>query len=161
VNSLNSILIEGSLARDALLRATPKGTPVCTFSIASNRYYKGENGMEREVSFFDVEVWGTLAETCGEKGRKGQGVRVVGRLKQDRWVDPQGETQSKMTIVAEHVEFRPDNRQENAKKGVTPCGSCPMQPDCGTEERRNDCGAYKAYSEAKPAKKRNSTKKKA
>jgi single-strand DNA-binding protein len=161
VNNLNSILIEGSLARDALLSTTPKGTPVCTFSIVSNWYYKGEAGMEREVSFFDVEVWGTPAKTCGEKGRKGQGVRIVGRLRQDRCVDPQGEPQSRITIVAEHVEFRPDNRQENAKKGVSPCSSCPMQSDCDTEERQNECGAHKAYLEAKPSKKRNSTKKKA
>jgi len=34
-------------------------------------------------------------------------VRVVGRLKQDRWEDPEGKTRSKVHIVAEHVEFKP------------------------------------------------------
>jgi single-strand DNA-binding protein len=30
----------------------------------------------------------------------------VGRLKEDRWNDPDGKAHSKVTIVAEHVEFR-------------------------------------------------------
>jgi single-strand DNA-binding protein len=42
---------------------------------------------------------------CGHKGR---GVRVVGRLKQSRWTDTDGKTKSRVSIVAEHVEFRPD-----------------------------------------------------
>jgi single-strand DNA-binding protein len=34
-------------------------------------------------------------------------VRVVGRLKQDRWTGPEGQARSKVSIVAEHVEFKP------------------------------------------------------
>jgi len=35
-------------------------------------------------------------------------VRIVGRLKQDRWNGNDGKTHSKILIVAEHVEFRPE-----------------------------------------------------
>jgi single-strand DNA-binding protein len=108
MNNLNSILIEGNLVRDPLLRSTPKGTPVCTLSLASNRYYKQDTGFEKEVSFFDVETWSKLAEACYSRGKKGRGVRVVGRLKQDRWNGSDGKQHSKVSIVAEHVEFRPD-----------------------------------------------------
>jgi single-strand DNA-binding protein len=45
-------------------------------------------------------------------GHKGRGVRVVGRLKQDRWNDANGKQRSKVTIVAEHVEFRPEFKRE-------------------------------------------------
>ena len=112
MNNLNSILIEGNLVRDPLLRSTPKGTPVCTLNLASNRFYKQDSGFEKEVSFFDVETWSKLAEACYNKGRKGRGVRVVGRLKQDRWNDAEGKLHSKVTIVAEHVEFRPDFKKD-------------------------------------------------
>jgi single-strand DNA-binding protein len=112
MNNLNSILIEGNLVRDPLLRTTPKGTPVCTFSLASNRFFKQDSGLEREVSFFEVEVWAKLAEQCYNRGRKGRGVRVVGRLKQDRWNGADGKAHSRITIVAEHVEFRPDFKKE-------------------------------------------------
>ena len=112
MNNLNSILIEGNPVRDPLLRSTPKGTQVCTMSLASNRYYKQDSGFEKEVSFFDVETWSRLAEACYNKGRKGRGVRVVGRLKQDRWSGPDGKPHSKVSIVAEHVEFRPEFKKD-------------------------------------------------
>jgi single-strand DNA-binding protein len=112
MNNLKSVVIEGNLVRDPVFKTTPKGTPLCTFSLASNRYYKqfGENGssdMQEEVSFFDVTTWAKLAESCRDNGSKGRGVRVVGRLKQERWQDDEGKQHSKVSIVAEHVEFRP------------------------------------------------------
>ncbi|MDR2402946.1 MAG: single-stranded DNA-binding protein [Spirochaetaceae bacterium] len=113
MNNLNSILIEGNMVRDPLLRSTPRGTQVCTFSIASNRIYKQDSGLEREVSFFDVETWSKLAELCFATGHKGRGVRVVGRLKQDRWNGSDGKPHSRVTIVAEHVEFRPEFKKED------------------------------------------------
>jgi single-strand DNA-binding protein len=115
MNNLNSILIEGNLVRDPLFRSTPKGTSLCTFTLASNRFFKQDSGMEKEVGFFDVESWAKLAEACYNQGRKGRGVRVVGRLKQDRWINADGKSRSRVTIVAEHVEFRPDfKKDENA-----------------------------------------------
>lgn len=115
MNNLNSILIEGNLVRDPTLRSTPKGTQVCTMTLASNRFYKQDSGFEKEVSFFDVESWARLAETCGSKGKKGRGVRVVGRLKQNRWTNPDGKTQSKISIIADHVEFRPEFKKDTSK----------------------------------------------
>jgi single-strand DNA-binding protein len=111
VNNLNSILLEGNLVRDPLLRISGGGVSVCTFSVASNRSFKKEGVLEEEVSFFDVETWGKLAETCGTLGHKGRGLRVVGCLKQDRWLDKEGSPHSRVLIVAEHVEWRPEQRQ--------------------------------------------------
>jgi len=111
MNNLNSILIEGNLVKDPLLRSTTKGTQICLMRLASNRFFKQDNrspAFEKEVSFFDVETWARLAETCYTKGRKGRGVRVVGRLKEDRWNGADGKTHSRVSIVAEHVEFRPE-----------------------------------------------------
>jgi single-strand DNA-binding protein len=126
MNNLNSILIEGNLVKDPLFRSTTKGSSLCTFRLASNRYYKQDSGLEHEVSFFDVETWSKLAENCHNLGRKGRGVRVVGRLKEDRWAGADGKMRSRITIVAEHVEFRPDFRKEGApdpeRSGEEPAG---------------------------------------
>jgi single-strand DNA-binding protein len=119
MNNLNSNLIEGNLVKDPLLRTTPKGTPVCTFCLASNRYYKQDSGYEKEVSFFNVQTWSKLAEICNNLGHKGRGVRVVGRLKEDRWNGSDGKAHSKLTIVAEHVEFRPIIKREEEKTAIT------------------------------------------
>ena len=114
MNNLNSILIEGNLVRDPLLRSTPKGTQLCTFTLASNRFFKQDTGLEKEVGFYDVESWSKLAENCYNLGHKGRGVRVTGRLKQNRWNDAEGKAKSKISIVAEHVEFKPEFKTDGA-----------------------------------------------
>jgi len=114
MNNLNSVLIEGNLVRDPEFKTTPKGTAVCKFPIASNRFFRQDDALEKEVGFFDVESWGKLAERANEIGKKGKGVRVVGRLKQDRWQAKDGKAMSKVFIVAEHIEFRPDFKKDDS-----------------------------------------------
>lgn len=107
MNNLNSVLLEGNLVKDPVERRTPQDTLICNLSVAVNRTYKKEDDYVKEVSYFDVEVWAGIAESCLKHLCKGRGVRVVGRLKQDRWIDDQENIHSRIKIVAEHVEFKP------------------------------------------------------
>jgi single-strand DNA-binding protein len=116
MNNLNSILLEGNLVRDPELKYTPKGTCVCEFSVASNRYYKVDDEFQKEVSFFEIITWSKLAQNCAEYLKKGRGVRVVGRLKQSRWTSEDGKNRMKISIVAEHVEFKPLFNAKNEDK---------------------------------------------
>jgi len=95
MNALNSILLEGNLTKDPELKELPSASVVCSFSIASNRSFKKGDEWEQEVSYFDVEAWGKLGESVGRNCNKGRGVRVVGRIKQERWNDTDGKTRSK------------------------------------------------------------------
>jgi single-strand DNA-binding protein len=115
MNNLNSVLIEGNLTRDPELSYTGKGTAVTRLGVANNRWFKQEEELQKETSFFDVTVWGRQAEVCEQYLKKGRGVRVVGRLRQDRWQDPEGNPHSKVEIVAEHVEFRPERKNGNGE----------------------------------------------
>ena len=137
MNSLNSILLEGNLTRAPEVKQTPKGSYCCTFSVASNRFYRMGESMQKEVSFFEIESWNSLAERCSQELAKGRGVRVVGRLKQDRWVDTDGQNRAKVKIVAEHVEFKPvftrDKDEAHADEEAVLVGS-PSVNDTGTED---------------------------
>lgn len=129
MNNLNSVLLEGNLTRDPELRYTAKGTAVCRLSIACNRSYKQADQRQEEVSFFDVTTWSRLAEICAEYLVKGRGVRVVGRLKQDRWEDDAGQRRSKVQVVAEHVEFKPQRRDEEAAEPEAEAMVAEPQPE--------------------------------
>jgi single stranded DNA-binding protein (ssb) len=107
MNSLNSILLEGNLVRDPESKTLATGSQVCNFTVASDRFYRQNDDTEKEVSYFDVEAWSRLGTACSQNLKKGRGVRVVGRLKQDRWTDGEGKLRSRVMIVAEHVEFKP------------------------------------------------------
>jgi single-strand DNA-binding protein len=111
MTNINNVLIEGVFVQDPLFQRTPEGDPLCTFSMAYNRFFKESSGLEKEESFFEIETHGKLAETCCRCGHKGHGVRVLGRLKQNRWIDADGGKHSAITIVAEHIEFRPQRKQ--------------------------------------------------
>ena len=110
MNSLNSVLLDGELACNPESRITPNGSVVTEFKVVSSRFYKQDNKIEKEASTFEVEAWAKLAQTCAEELGKGSMVRVVGRLKQDRWTDSEGKQRSKVKVVAEHVELRSVNR---------------------------------------------------
>jgi single-strand DNA-binding protein len=108
MNQLNSLIIEGNAVRKADFSEPKTGFYVCRFPVAVNRWYKNKNNEGvSEVSFFDVEAYGKVAETCNKKIDRGTGLRIVGRLKQDRWKDKDGKTQSKCYVIAEHIEYKP------------------------------------------------------
>jgi single-strand DNA-binding protein len=108
MNQLNSLIIEGNAVKKADFSEPKTGFYVCRFPVAVNRWYKNKNNEGvSEVSYFEVEAYGKVAEVCNRKIDKGTGLRIVGRLKQDRWKDKEGKTQSKCYVVAEHIEYKP------------------------------------------------------
>ncbi|MDR2783804.1 MAG: single-stranded DNA-binding protein [Treponema sp.] len=104
MNQLNIVIIEGNACRNAEIKYSNNGTAICKMSVAVNRRYKSGEGFEKEVSFFDVDCFGEVAKLCGEKVRKGDVIRVTGRLKQNRW-EHDGQKRSVVLVVAERVEF--------------------------------------------------------
>ena len=102
--SLNSVNIMGNLTRDPELKNISAGKSVCTLSIANNRVYSKNNEKVTEVSYFDVDVWGAVGENCAKYLKKGSGIIVEGRLKQDRW-EKDGKTQSRVRITAKQCSF--------------------------------------------------------
>ncbi|MBP5697247.1 MAG: single-stranded DNA-binding protein [Treponema sp.] len=108
MNCLNQIIVEGNIVREPELKSLPSGAASCTLPIAVNRKYKtGDGSYEEDVSYFDVDTFGGLAEVCVKWCPKGRGIRVVGRLKQNRWKDDAGKSHSRVKIIAEHIEFKP------------------------------------------------------
>jgi single-strand DNA-binding protein len=85
-----------------------------------NRFYKSGEGFEKEVSFFDVDTFGKVAEICAEKCRKGDSVRITGRLKQNRWNAADGTVRSQVIIIADHVEIRPKAQGKEGQPSAPP-----------------------------------------
>jgi len=117
--SLNSVNVMGNLTRDPEIKYTNSGRSVCNMSIANNRVYTKNSEKVTEVSYFDVEVWGVIAENCAKYLSKGSGIIVEGRLRQDRW-EKDGKTQSRVRIAANNIHFLP-------KRGDNPSVQKPSQ----------------------------------
>lgn len=118
MNMLNSVILEGVLDNDpvSVVNKNDNGLLEVDFQIAVKRYYKGQTDARvEEVSYFDVLTYGTMAETLVNtfKIKRGAGVRVVGRIKQNWYKDANGIDCSKVVVIAEHVEVKPNATNEH------------------------------------------------
>jgi single-strand DNA-binding protein len=94
------------------MRYTPNGTPVTSFSVATNRKYTGSDGqMKDETLWFRISVWGKQAETCNQYLTKGQKVLVEGSLVGDEnggpriWTGQDGKPRASFEVRAQTVRF--------------------------------------------------------
>lgn len=103
--SINQVILMGNLTRDPELRTTPGGQSVCSFSLAVNRSWQGQDGQTQEaVDYFDVTAWGKLGELVNQYMAKGRKCLVQGRLSQRSW-EKDGQKHNKVEVVASDVTF--------------------------------------------------------
>jgi len=57
-----------------------------------------------QVSFFDITLWGRLAEVAQQYLVKGNPVLISGRLKQERW-EKDGQKRSKVKVIASELKL--------------------------------------------------------
>jgi single-stranded DNA-binding protein len=90
---MNLVSISGNLVAD------PKTVreSIVTFTVAT------EHG--REVSYIPVTCFDGLAKTVAQYKHKGDGVEVIGHLKQDRWTAQDGKKMSRFHIIGSQVIF--------------------------------------------------------
>jgi len=105
--SLNRVFLMGNLTRDPDLRFTAGGTPVATFTVATNRtYVDSSNNKVESAEFTNVVVWAKLAEICSKLLKKGTKVFVEGRLQTSKWNDKNtGQEMRRVEVVATEMQL--------------------------------------------------------
>lgn len=97
------VTVVGNLTADPEIRTTKTGSSVLKVGVAVNRRWKNkQDEWEEEVSFFDVNAWGELADNVAQSLNKGSRVIVSGRLEQQSW-EKEGQKQSKVVLVADDI----------------------------------------------------------
>ena len=86
--SLNRGQIIGNVVKDGDYRLTPQNTPICVFTVATNRNWKTAAGEQKEeADYHRVVAWQKLAEICSQLIKKGVKVYVEGRMSNKRLAD--------------------------------------------------------------------------
>ena len=104
MRDVNIVVLVGRLTRDAELKYTNSGMPICRFSVAVNRSRKQGDQWVDEASFFDIDYWGKGGEAVNQYLTKGKQVAVEGELRQDRW-EQEGQSRSKVIVNANNVQL--------------------------------------------------------
>jgi single-strand DNA-binding protein len=101
------VLIIGRLGRDPEMRYTAQGTPVTSFSVATDRVWNDASGQRQErTTWFRVSAWRRLAETCNQYLTKGQLVMVEGEVQEPKpYQARDGEWRASLELTALNVKF--------------------------------------------------------
>lgn len=104
MTDINNLIIIGRLTKDVDFGYTQNGTARMNLSIATNRSVKQNGNWSDKASFFDVKVWGKMAENLKQYLSKGKQIAISGFLEQERW-QKEGQNFSKVCIVAESIQL--------------------------------------------------------
>lgn len=135
--SFNKVILVGNLGRDPELRYTPQGTPVCSFSMATNERRKDKTGeMQDQTTWFRVTLWGRQAETASQYLTKGRPVYIEGRLRVEEWTDRDGKPRHTLEVHGTDMQFigggrgeEPPMEREAAATGGAPAEQTDLSDD--------------------------------
>ena len=102
--NLNVVVLIGRLTRDAELKYISSGVAVSKFSLAVNRRKRSGDQWVEETDFFDITLWGKMAESLNQYLTKGKEIGVEGELRQSRW-EQDGQSRSRVEIHARNVQL--------------------------------------------------------
>lgn len=104
----NKAIIIGNLTRDPETKALPSGSKLCSFSVATSRYYKDKAGAKQEdTQYHNVVVFGPQADVASQYLRKGSSVLIEGRMQTRSWDAQDGQKKYRTEIICETLQLGP------------------------------------------------------
>lgn len=147
MTDINHVVLVGRVTRDCGTEQNSfgymqNGTCFARVSIAVNKSRKDESGnWVDEASFFNISLFGKLAENLKPYLTKGNQIAVEGYLKQDRW-KKNGQNFSAISVIANQVQVLTPKSESNQQQNSQPLvgqatniqQGANIQPDMGYPE---------------------------
>jgi len=112
---MNAVNLIGKLTRDPELKNLPTGTAVCDFTLAINKFVKGE----KKGMFFDCTAFGKTAETIATYVKKGNDLGVSGSLEQQTWTTDDNQKRSKIKVSVYQTSLLSNNNANQTTNAET------------------------------------------
>lgn len=106
---INRAIIVGRITKDPMLRKTPNGTSVVSFTIACNRRIKQEG--QPDADFINCKAWNKTADVICQYISKGHLLGVEGRIQTYNYDDKDGKRVYVTEVVADSVQFLESKKQ--------------------------------------------------
>lgn len=98
----NRVILMGRLTRDPELKTTQSGISMCRFSIAVDRYSKGD---EKKADFIDCTAWRQTAEFVCKYFSKGRMIHIEGDIQNNNYTDNNGVKHYSNIVNVQNVSF--------------------------------------------------------
>jgi single-strand DNA-binding protein len=123
---INTITIAGNVGKDAVLRVTPNGKHIASFSVPA----KSGFGDNEKTSWLQCKMFGAMAEKLSASILKGAKVTVTGEFVLEEWTKDDGTKVSTPTILVRDIDLPPkQNGQQQSR---------PQQPHSQSTEPQYD-----------------------
>lgn len=99
---INNVVLMGRLTADPEIRTTKSGVNVCRFTLAIDRYSKGE---DKKTDFIQCQAWRQTAEFVGKYFNKGSLLALTGSIQTDNYTDKDGKKVHSVSVKADKVSF--------------------------------------------------------
>lgn len=99
---MNSIIIDGRLARDPELEVIANGTECVKFTVANDRRKSKE---EKQSSFFRCQAYGKTGAFVKQYFHKGDPIILSGECEVRSYEDKNGQKRTATTVYVEKVSF--------------------------------------------------------
>ncbi|MCX2838268.1 single-stranded DNA-binding protein [Salinimicrobium sp. MT39] len=87
----NHVQLIGNVGQEPIITNLESGKKVARFSLATNEYYKNDNGEKvQNTEWHTVVAWGKTAEIIEKYAGKGKEIGVSGKLKSRSYEDNDG-----------------------------------------------------------------------
>lgn len=145
---LNKVMLIGNIGQDPRTGASPNGRKRVSFSLATSRRYRDNNGEQKEeTTWHNIVIWGKAAETFEQLGiGKGISLFIEGELVNRSWTDNQGSKRSITEVSATSFQILTP-RGQGASSGAS-YGSAggsqasgnrsPYAPGAGTQQASDE-----------------------
>jgi single-strand DNA-binding protein len=117
---MNKVILIGRLGRDPEQRSTAGGTPVSSFSVATDHVRKQNGNFEKSTEWHRIVAYGKAAEQCNHYLHKGRLVCVEGSLQSRSWENPPGQKHYITEVVAARVAFLDTKGRGDDQSAPTP-----------------------------------------
>lgn len=106
MSDINLTVLSGRLGNRPELRYTSSGRAFCSFSVASNRFFKKGDETVQRATWTRWTAWGKNAETIAANTDKGKRVEVKGHVTSREYLDPKTNTNRQVTeFEVEEINF--------------------------------------------------------
>lgn len=109
--AINTITISGNVGKDAVLRVTPNGKHIATFSLPA----KSGFGDNEKTSWLNCKMFGAMAEKLSVAIVKGAKVTVTGEFVFEEWTRKDGSAAQTPTILVRDIDLPPRGTPGNDK----------------------------------------------
>jgi single-strand DNA-binding protein len=102
---MNTLIIAGTLTRDAEVKYLSNGDPIANFSIADN-----QGGRDKPAIFWNCGLYGKRAESLSQYLTKGQAVTVTGSVSEREWTSKDGDKRKSMDVRVNDIALQGGRR---------------------------------------------------